>query len=221
MELKKKFGFLFILGAGSLWGFLGLTCKTLVGYGFLPFDISFFRLFLGSLFILIYLSIKDFNLLKIDQKGLIFTALIGLVSQTLANGFYFYAIDKTTITTAVVLLYTAPIFTSIISKFIYKEQFTVLKIFSIFLCVTGVFFTATGGDIHTLQLNSVGLIIGVLAGLMFGLMPILNKSIIGQYNSWTILFYSFLFNETINPYNVFGIVMVAVATVLIQKKPKY
>ena len=192
MKLTKKLGYLCILGAGSLWGFLGLICKILFEYGLNSPDISFYRMFMGSLFILIYLSVRDIGLLKIDRKGLLFTAVIGLISHTMANGFYFYAINQTSITTAVILLYTAPIFTNIISRFIYDERFTPSKLFSIALCVTGVVFTATGGDISTLKFNSMGLIAGILAGFTFGLMPILNKGIVGKYNSWTILFYSFL-----------------------------
>lgn len=192
MNLTNKTGYFCILGAASIWGFLGLICKILFEYGLNSLDISFFRLFMGSLFILIYLSVKDIGLLKIDSKGFLYTAIIGLIAQAMTNGFYFYTIDQTTLTTAVILLYTAPIFTNIISRFIYDELFTPLKLFSIALCVTGVIFTATGGNISTLQFNFVGLISGILAGFTFGLMPILNKGIVGRYDSWTILFYSFL-----------------------------
>ncbi|SMC59755.1 Permease of the drug/metabolite transporter (DMT) superfamily [Desulfocicer vacuolatum DSM 3385] len=292
MTSAKKSGYLYILGAAALWGSLGLICKILFEYGLNSPDISFYRLFMGSLFILMYLSFKDISLLKIDRRGFLFTAVIGLIGQTMPNGLYFYAINQTTLTTAVILLYTAPVFTNIISRFLYGECFTPLKLFSIALCVTGVVLTATGGDISTLKFNSIGFITGILAGFTFGLMPILNKCLVGKYDSWTILFYSFLwgsffllpmaqpfkilaikldlrfwctflflglfpamiayglylkglsmgvppskatiistveivvavfiactiFNESLNLYNIFGIVMVTFASILIQKK---
>ncbi|SMB93921.1 Permease of the drug/metabolite transporter (DMT) superfamily [Desulfonispora thiosulfatigenes DSM 11270] len=195
MDKNLKLGALSILMAGSLWGFLGLTCKTLTSYGLTSFDVSFFRIFVGALFLLLYMVIKDIKLLRIDRKGLIFTAIAGLVSQSLANGFYFASIERTSITTAVILLYTAPIFTNIISKFIYQEVFTKLKVVAVILCFSGVFLTATGGDLNTLKLNFLGLLIGLASGLTFGLMPILNKFILEKYNPWTILFYSFLWGS--------------------------
>ncbi|GAB6146363.1 DMT family transporter [Desulfocicer niacini] len=210
MEPTKISGYLCILGAGSLWGVLGLIGKILFEYGLKSPDISFYRLFMGSLFILIYLSVKDLDLLKIDRKGVLLTAIIGLISQTLPNVFYFHTIDQTSITTAVILLYTAPVFTNIISRFIYNEHFTPLKLFSMALCVTGVVFTATGGDTSTLKFNTIGLVTGILAGLTFGLMPILNKGIVGKYDSWTILFYSFLWGSVFllpmaRPFKIFSI----------------
>lgn len=186
-------GYLMIALAGSLWGTLGLFGNLLFSYNLPPELVVFFRLFIGFWILFFIILIKNKRLLKIDKKGLKYTALIGLFSQTLFNIFYFQAIKITTIATAVILLYTAPIFLIIMGRIFYKEPLTKIKIFSLILCVFGCFLTITGGSLDVLRLNLAGILIGVGAGFNYALVTILSKALIDDYDSLTIIFYSFGF----------------------------
>lgn len=193
MKLKAYEGYFLVVLAGGLWGTLGLLGKILAKYQFSSYDIAFYRIFIGFLLLFIYLSIKDRNLLKIDKMGIVYTGLLGIIFQGLFNYFYFSAIDKTSITTAVILLYTAPIFSNILSRYVFKENFTMAKFTAVILCIVGCFFTATGGNLETINLNMLGVLMGAGAGLIFGTMPIVNKIILEKYDRLTVLLYSFGF----------------------------
>ena len=179
--------------AGSLWGTVGLFGKIFFAYGFDPKLVVFCRLFVGFLIMFIFILLKDKKLLKFDKRGLKYTALIGFFSQALFNLLYFETIKRTTIATAVILLYTAPIFLIIMGRIFYKEFLTPIKISSLILCIIGCFLTVTGGSLDTLNINSVGVLMGIGAGFTYALVTIISKAIIYDYHPLTIILYSFLF----------------------------
>ena len=129
-------------------------------------------------------------MLKVDLRGLVHISLIGLFSQFFFNLLYFSAIQKTTVATAVTLMYTAPIFIAIMARIFYHELFTPFKTVALFLCIGGCFFTATGGSMETLQLNLPGVLMGLGSGFTFALLTILSKAIINKYHQLTIIVYS-------------------------------
>ncbi|MBW9158516.1 DMT family transporter [Clostridium sp. FP2] len=179
--------------AGSLWGTVGLFGKVLFNYGFDPKLVVFCRLFVGFLIMFIFILFKDKKLLKFDKRGLKYTALIGFFSQALFNLLYFETIKRTTIATAVILLYTAPIFLIIMGRIFYKELLSTIKISALVLCMIGCFLTVTGGALDTLNINSLGVLMGIGAGLTYALVTIISKAIIDDYHPLTIILYSFLF----------------------------
>jgi drug/metabolite transporter (DMT)-like permease len=191
--MNTKRGYLFIALAGSFWGTLGLFGKILFSYNFTPQLVVFCRLFIGFVFLFIIVLIKDKKLLMIDKRGLKYTALMGFFSQAIFNMMYFQTIQKTSITTAVILLYTAPVFLLIMGKLIYKEVITLDKIIALIMCFTGCFLAVTGGSISGLNINTLGVIIGIGAGFTYALGTILGKAIINKYNPLTISLYSFGF----------------------------
>ena len=186
-------GYLMIALAGCLWGTIGLFGKLLFSYDLQPKLVVFCRLFVGFLIMLLIIYFKDKNLLKIDKRGLKYTALIGFFSQALFNLLYFETIERTTIATAVILLYTAPIFLAIMGRMFYKELFTPIKISALLLCVVGCFLTVTGGAMSTLNINTLGVLMGIGAGFSYALVTIISKAIIDDYHPLTIILYSFLF----------------------------
>jgi drug/metabolite transporter (DMT)-like permease len=186
-------GYLMIALAGCLWGTIGLFGKLLFSYDLQPKLVVFCRLFVGFLIMLLIIYFKDKNLLKIDKRGLKYTALIGFFSQALFNVLYFETIERTTIATAVILLYTAPIFLAIMGRMFYKELFTPIKISALLLCVVGCFLTVTGGAMSTLNINTLGVLMGIGAGFSYALVTIISKAIIDDYHPLTIILYSFLF----------------------------
>lgn len=201
-------GYLMIAIAGILWGTVGLFGKIFFSYDFDPKLVVFCRLFVGFIIMFIFILFKDKKLLKFDKKGLKYTALIGFFSQALFNLLYFETIKRTTIATAVILLYTAPIFLIIMGRIFYREVLTPIKISALTLCIMGCFLTVTGGSLDTLNINSIGVLMGIGAGFTYALVTIISKAIINDYHPFTIILYSFLFGWIFlvpfsNPLNLF------------------
>jgi drug/metabolite transporter (DMT)-like permease len=193
MHLIK--GYILIGMAGCLWGTLGWFEKMLLNLNF-PFKLAVFcRLFIGFIFLFVIICLKDISLLKINKKALKYTALIGFFSQAIFNLLYIQTIEKTTIATAVVLLYTAPIFLIIMGRIFYNEKFSRAKICALLFCVIGCILTVTGGNFSMLRANIWGITFGVGAGFTYALVTIFSKALIEDVHPLTIILYSFGFGS--------------------------
>lgn len=190
--MQKK-GYIMIALAGTLWGTLGMFGSILFRYGLSPQLVVFCRLFFGTLLLLPIILFKDKKLLKIDVKGIKYTAFMGLFLHAISNLLYFECIKRTTIATAVILLYTSPIFLTIMGKLFYKEKITIVKSVSLVLCIIGSFLTVTGAKMGTLSINIIGILIGIGAGFNYAFGTIVSKAKIKEYHPFTIIFYSFCF----------------------------
>ena len=179
-----------VAAAATLWGTVGVQVQTLFNYNLSLQSIIFWRLFFAFIILFSFVFFTNKKWLIIDKKGLIYLALMGLFSQLLFNLFYFSCIQKTTIATAVTLLYSAPIFIAVMARIFYKELFTPIKTVALFLCMGGCFLAATGGSVAVLKLNLIGVLLGLGAGFTFSLVTIISKFIINKYHQLTIIVYA-------------------------------
>jgi len=179
-----------VAAGATLWGTVGIQVQTLFNYNLSLQSIVFWRLFFAFIILFSFVFFTNKKWLVIDKKGLIYLALMGLFSQLLFNLLYFSCIQKTTIATAVTLLYSAPIFIAVMARIFYKELFTPIKTVALFLCMGGCFFAATGGSVAVLKLNLIGVLMGLGAGFTFSLVTIISKAIIHKYHQFTIIVYA-------------------------------
>ena len=189
MKRQTK-GYLMVAAAATLWGTVGIQVQTLFNYNLSLQSIIFWRLFFAFTILFSFIFFTNKKWLIIDKKGLIYLALMGLFSQLLFNLFYFSCIQKTTVATAVTLLYSAPIFITVMARIFFKELFTPIKTVALFLCLGGCFFAATGGSGAVLKLNLIGVLMGLGAGFTFSLVTIISKAIINKYHQLTIIVYA-------------------------------
>ncbi|MBA7522167.1 putative inner membrane transporter YicL [subsurface metagenome] len=179
-----------VAAGATLWGTVGVQVQTLFNYNLSLQSIVFWRLFFAFIILFFFVFFTNKKWLIIDKKGIIYLAAMGLFSQLLFNLFYFSCIQKTTVATAVTLLYSAPIFIAVMARIFYKELFTPIKTAALVLCMGGCFFAATGGSIAVLKLNLIGVLMGLGAGFTFSLVTIISKAIIRKYHQLTIIVYA-------------------------------
>jgi len=179
-----------VAAAGILWGTIGSQVKILLNYQLSVQTIVLWRMVFAFLILFPFIFFTKREILKIDLRGIAYCSLIGICTQFFFNLLYFNSIQKTTVATAVTLLYTAPIFIAVMARIFYKELFTPFKTMALLLCIGGCFFTATGGSMKTLKLNLPGVLMGLGAGFTFSLFTILSKAIIHKYHQLTIIAYS-------------------------------
>jgi drug/metabolite transporter (DMT)-like permease len=207
--LPTSKGYLLVAISGGFFGLSGMFVEILSAYN-IPINLlGFYRPLIAFIMIFIYLLIRKREYLKVDGRGLLYIALLGFVSQTLFNQLYFATMEKTTIATAVVLLYTAPIFVVIMARFLYKELFNLPKLIALVVSVTGCFLAATGGSFELLKLNSTGLLLGVGTGFTFALLPIISKDLVKKYHYFTIALYSMGFGA------LFSLAFIDIRTIIL------
>ena len=187
---KHTKGYLMVATAAAIWGTVGIQVQMLFNYGLSLQSIVFWRMFFAFFILLAFIFITNRKLLFIEKKGLIYLAIMGLSSQLFFNLCYFSCIQKTSISTAVTLLYSAPIFIAVMARIFYGELFTPIKTFALFICIGGCFLAATGGSLSVLKLNLIGVLLGLGAGFNFSMVTIISKAIIYKYHQLSIIIYA-------------------------------
>ncbi len=153
--MKTKRAFMLIILAGILWGTSALFVHYLSPYGLTSLQLTCIRGVVSSIVMAIYVLITNKELFKVKSKDLIVLLCAG-TSQFLASTLYYAAMRASSVSTAVVLMYTAPIFVMAFSVAFMGEKLTKLKFLSVFMMIVG-----------------CGLVSGIIGGLKFSVMGIL------------------------------------------------
>jgi len=188
--MKTK-AFLYIVIAGLLWGTSGIFVKYLSPYGFSATQLSLIRGTVSFFAMILYALIFDRSIFKISLKYLAFALFIGISLFGTAT-LYYSSMTMTSVSTAVVLMYTAPIYVTIFSISFLGEKASRLKIFSIGIMLVGC--ALVSGIIGGLKFDALGIIFGVLSGIVYACYNILTKiALSGGINAITLSLYSFMF----------------------------
>lgn len=183
----------FTVLAGICWGCISLFLRPLASAGFSSLQVMLGRAILSSVFMLIFLLIKDRNLLKIKLRDIWMFIGTGVVSLTFFSLCYFKTILEVGTSVAVVLLYTSPIFVLFFSMILFKERMTLKKGFAVLATFAGCVLVGgiTGPNV---SVSLKGFFIGICAGLGYALYSIFSRYALKKYNSLTVTFYTFVFS---------------------------
>ena len=142
--------------------------------------IAFIRGTLGSLFLVLFfiLTKKRFSFKIVKEKLLLLCLSGGAIGINWI--LLFEAYRYTTVATATLCYYMAPIFVIVMSSVIYKEKLTAKKICCTLVALVGMVFVSgvaeTGiGNIAEMK----GVILGVLAAVFYSSVVLMNKSLGG------------------------------------------
>ena len=115
----KKSGLLYIVLACVLWGTSGIFVHYLAPYGVTSLQMTFIRAIVAFICMGVYVLITDRRVIKINMREIFLFMGSGL-SFFLTATCYCHSMQLTSISTAVVLMYTAPIFVMIYSVLKYS-----------------------------------------------------------------------------------------------------
>ena len=186
-----------VLCAGILWGSIGFFVRKLNGLGVDTELTAFMRIFCAWIILiplLMGMSLKSGrNYFKISKKGLLQCFIMGLVTQAFFNLSYSGCINSVGVAMGSVFLYTAPIFVSILSRLLFKEEINARKGISLVINLLGCFIMVTGGDLSVLKVSGIGILLGIGAGFFYAMVTILGKFTSDEVDPFTMVFYNFLF----------------------------
>ena len=104
-----------------MWGTLGIFAKLLYQFNLDPFTITFYRTLIAFSILLVYNYSNDF---QIKRHRLPFYALYGFFAVFLFYILYFYTVKISSVSFAVLLLYSAPVYSTILGYALFKEKIT-------------------------------------------------------------------------------------------------
>jgi drug/metabolite transporter (DMT)-like permease len=130
-------GYLLVLASAALWATAAILARLLYDYGFTPYSAVFGQTSIAFvLAVAIALAFRHADL-RVALKDLPFFASFGLVGNAILPVFYYQSLALTTVATAVVLLNTAPIFTILLARVVYRERLTARKATALALATAG------------------------------------------------------------------------------------
>lgn len=195
--MKQKNGWIKYVAvsfAGSLWGTNGLFVKELAATGSNAYLTSFFRFFF-AFFIMAIIVLAKYGIeaFILEKRTLLSCALLGLFCHAAYNVFYSMSVNYSGITIAAVLVNTAPIYTMLTSRIVYKEKLTPVKIAAILLNITGCILCATNGVFDIKSISLLGVLWGIGAALVYSMSAIFGSMAKKGTNPFVMCTYCYLF----------------------------
>ncbi|MGE5589887.1 MAG: DMT family transporter [Bacillota bacterium] len=184
-------GALMVLGAAALWGTIGLLSRLLYQQGLTPIQVVAGRIGLTWIVFTLAAFLGDRRSLRISLRDTGFFAAYGLVSVALFYGCWFYAVSRLPVAVAVILLYTAPAYVTLLSAPLFGERLTRAKAVALVLTLAGAALVAGRPAGGPMPLD--GLIAGLGAGLTYGLYSLFGKAAAPRFSRSATLFYTFSF----------------------------
>jgi DME family drug/metabolite transporter len=182
-------GYLAVLAAAFFWGSQGVIGKKVMLVGFDPLALATYRMTFTFLIFLVGIGVFQPQRLKIKVEDIPFFLFFGLIGVGLFHFCFNYAIYYVGVSTAIMLVYTAPAFVAIISALFLKEPLTINKIIAIVLTLIGcVAISWSNGD--SLSFHWLGIIFGLLTGLSYALWNVMCKKAVSKYSPLTVNLYS-------------------------------
>jgi DME family drug/metabolite transporter len=196
-------GYFFIAAAAFLWG-VSAALGRAVFTGKLPLSSTALRpidpLILSqtrttfSLLVLLPLLVgsKGWQRIKLPARDLAYCFLLGTLGVAVSNYFYYVAIQRTNVATAIIVQYTAPVWVLFYVVARGQQKLSLQKVIAVALAVAGI--TLVIGIVGTkprdgraLRLDSYGLIAALLASFSFAFYNVGGHRILIRYDRWRVL----------------------------------
>jgi len=186
-------GYLAALGSAVFLSLTSIFISYLnLNYQLPPLILAFWReIFVALILLVIFLLFKPL-LLKGAQPHLPYLTGYGFV-LALFNALWTISVVMNGAAVGTVLCYCSAAFTALLGWLILKESLTVQKIIAVILSLTGCALIVNALDPAVWQVNALGIITGVAAGLFYAFYSLMGRSASQRgLNPWTTLFYTFL-----------------------------
>ncbi len=152
--------------------------------------IVFFRAFIGSIFIFLVVVFKR-NLKELAPVYPLRTLMVG-VFQGLSILLYFQSIINTSVSNAVFLLYTAPVFSVLLAKVFLKEDIEKRTYGGIFLTLVGIIFVLNPQTFSFATQNIWGNIMALGSGFFYAAMALMAKPILQKNSGYYVAFWQYV-----------------------------
>lgn len=193
-------GFVYIGGAAVFWGIsasLGraaFTGRILAGSGvsrITPLILSQARTgFSFAALLAGILVLGRMRRLVITRNDLGKMFLLGLAGVAASNYFYYLAIERTNVATAIIVQYTAPVWVLLYMLARGFEKLTPPKVASVLLAISGIGLVIGLFGQGKLHLDFIGVLAALAAAFSFAYYNVAGHSMLARYDRWTVLFYT-------------------------------
>lgn len=183
-----------VIVGSTFLGAIGIFVRF-AGDSLQPMTQTFGRIFVSFILITLFnLGRNKLNKrsLHIKRKDIGYFILNGLVGFSLMASAFTLSVLNTSITNTYFLLYTAPVFATILSAIFLKEKIHEYVLVSILMGMVGLVFLFNPSNLNQ---NLLGNLFGLATGICFGSYFVITGYLGKSYNSTTITFWTQLFGS--------------------------
>ena len=193
-----------LLLAFLFWGSSAPLAKYLMVARFDVITIAQTRVSLSFVLLCLFFGFFNREIFKIDKKDIWRFVLLGVVGLAVTNYSYYFTVKESTVATAILIQYTAPLWVVLAAVWITKEESLDLMIVIVLvMALFGCYCAVSGGRASVIQLHGWAWLTGPLSAFTFAFQIIATKRLLKKYSIWTVVFYMFgfasLFWLFINP----------------------
>ena len=145
-----------------------------------------------SLLVLLPLLIasQGWQRIKLPARDLAYCFLLGTLGVAVSNYFYYVAIQRTNVATAIIVQYTAPVWVLLYVVARGQQKLTPQKVAAVALAVSGIALVinvlgASPGS--ALRLDAYGIAAALLASFSFAFYNVAGHGILARYDRWRVL----------------------------------
>lgn len=163
MNAKHK-ALISVIAAGVLWGTSGLFVHFLTPYGLSSLQMACIRGTVAALCMTAYVALTHRALFSVSRRNLLLCACSGGCTF-LSAASYYAAIGASSVSTAVILMYTSPIYVMILSVLFLGEKLTRRKLLSVIMMLTGC--ALVSGVVGGMKFSLLGVCLGLFSGVAY------------------------------------------------------
>lgn len=199
-------GYVFIASAALLWGVsanLGRAVFTgklaLNATALRPIDpliLSQTRTTFSLLVLLPLLAASQgWQRIKLPAGDLAYCFLLGTFGVAVSNYFYYVAVQRTSVATAIMVQYTAPVWVLFYVVARRQQKFSLQKVVAVAFAVAGIALLigvvgTRAADAPSLGLDSYGILAALLASFSFAFYNVAAHGILARYDRWRVLLWT-------------------------------
>jgi len=138
------------------------------------------------------LSLRGPQVLKADQRTLLKCVAMGVLGICGANFFYYYAIAKSTVATAITVQYTAPVWVYAYMVAVGKDRASWMRTLAVLLAFLGCGLVALTGPEAQIRVSAVGIVAALGAAFSYSFYNVIGADLLKSASRWLVLFYTLL-----------------------------
>jgi drug/metabolite transporter (DMT)-like permease len=188
-------GFVFLIIAVFFWGSSASLAKYLMVTRFDTLIIAQTRTSLSFILLLVFFFLLNRGVFRIQWTDIWKLGTLGVVGVALTNYTYYFTVKESSVATAILVQYTAPVWVVLYSVLITKEEkLDGTTLVSLVFALIGCYFAVTGGLWQNISLKGWTIITGPTSAFTFALQIVVSKQLLKRYSIWTLLIYMFGFS---------------------------
>lgn len=130
--------------------------------------------------------------LTLPKRDWIRTAIVGVLGVAMSNYFYYLAIQKTNVATAITLQYTAPIWVLLYMVARRVQKPTMKRLISVGLAILGIAMVVGLLTAGGLRVNAIGVIAAQIAAVTFAFYNVGGAGLVVRHDRWKVVVNTFL-----------------------------